>query len=268
MISNFRRGEHLTTLKIEFQESICNIQFDRPEAKNAITAEVVADFNAALDACEKSVTVIILTGSSEVFCSGLDFGEIGQKKKDDRENSNSGALYDLWLRLTTGPYVVISHVKGKTNAGGLGFVAASDIVLADDNATFGLSELLFGVFPACVLPFLIRRIGFQKSNYLTLMTQPFSADYAHTIGLVDARSPQSDLLLQKHLLRLRPLTKRAIMNYKMYAHRLHDFVSTVRPLAISANVEIFSDPTNIDRIINYRDNGIFPWESSQCTSQY
>jgi len=62
----------------------------------------------------------------------------------------------LWLRLATVRTVTISHVRGKANAGGIGFVAASDIVLADETAQFSLSELLFGLYPACVLPFLIR----------------------------------------------------------------------------------------------------------------
>src|SRR5439155_22787849 len=94
-------------------------------------------------------------------------------------------LYDLLLQLETGSYITLSHVQGKANAGGIDIVAACDIVLADHAAQFSLSELLFGLFPACVLPFLIRRVGFQKAHYMTLMTQPISAQRAHTWGLVD-----------------------------------------------------------------------------------
>lgn len=79
-------------------------------------------------------------------------------------------LYDLWLKMMNGPFITISHVRGTTNAGGFGFVAASDIVIADETAIFNLSELLFGLFPAMVLPFLTGKIGDQRAHYLTLKT--------------------------------------------------------------------------------------------------
>src|SRR5207248_3090020 len=130
-------------------------------------------------------------------------------------------LYELWLQIATAPFVTVAHLRGKTNAGGVGFVAACDIALADATATFSLSELLFGVYPACVMPFLIRRIGFQRAHYLTLMTQPIAVEQAHRWGLVDAYETQSDGLLRKHLLRLRCLSKVAIRRYKGYMTELH-----------------------------------------------
>lgn len=170
-------------------------------------------------------------------------------------------LYDLWLKLATGPYITISHVRGKANAGGVGFVAASDIVLADQSAQFSLSELLFGLFPACVLPFLIRRIGFQKAHYLTLMTQPVSVEQAHTWGLVDAHDAQSESLLRQHLLRLRCLSKTAVLRYKRYMSKLDDALFASRSLAVAANQEIFSDTGNLEKISRFVETGQFPWES-------
>src|SRR5438874_409263 len=181
------------TIKVEFQESVCFLQIDRPEANNTISDQLVAECHDVLSACEESATVVVLSGSPEVFCFGADFKAIATGQRDpgrltireqsgDGRRDGPGPLYELWLRLATGPFVSISHVRGKANAGGVGFVAASDIVLADDTAQFSLSELLFGLFPACVLPFLIRRVGFQKAHYFTLMTQPVSAKQACDIG--------------------------------------------------------------------------------------
>ncbi len=173
-----------------------------------------------------------------------------------------GPLYDLWLRLATGPYITISHVRGKANAGGVGFVAASDIVLADTTAQFSLSELLFGLYPACVLPFLIRRIGFQKAHYLTLMTQPVTVAQAHEIGLVDAFEEQSEVLLRRHLLRLRRLSKTAIGRYKTYMNRISGPLAQLRAPAIAANLEVFSDPANLQAIGRFVEHGVFPWEKA------
>ena len=178
----------------------------------------------------------------------------GQKSEQNPE-----PLYDLWLKLATGPYITISHVRGKANAGGVGFVAASDIVIASQDAQFSLSELLFGLFPACVLPFLIRRIGFQKAHYLTLMTQPISSQQAHTWGLVDVCDAQSDSLLRKHLLRLRCLSKTGIVRYKRYMNGLYDSLLQSKSLALEANHEVFSDTRNLDGIFRYIEKGKLPW---------
>jgi polyketide biosynthesis enoyl-CoA hydratase PksH len=170
-------------------------------------------------------------------------------------------LYELWLKLATGPYVTISHVRGKANAGGVGFAAASDIVLADQTAQFSLSELLFGLFPACVLPFLTRRVGFQKAHYMTLMTWPVPVPQAHDWGLVDAYDEQSETLVRKHLLRLKCLCKKGISRYKRYMSELNQSLLQIKPAALAANREVFSDPDNLQGIYRYVENGQFPWET-------
>ncbi len=251
------------TIKIQFQESICFLQIDRPEANNTISNELIAECNDVLTACEEAATVIVLSGSPEVFCYGADFQEIAAASKTpQQQDEGPGPLYDLWLRLATGPYVTISHVRGKANAGGVGFVAASDIVLADESAQFSLSELLFGLYPACVLPFLIRRIGFQKAHYLTLMTHPITAKQAAEWGLVDAVEPASEILLRRHLQRLRRLSKVAIRRYKSYMNRISGPLHELKAPAVAGNLEVFSDANNLQAITRYVEHGLFPWEKS------
>jgi polyketide biosynthesis enoyl-CoA hydratase PksH len=251
------------TIKVQFQESICFLQIDRPQANNTISSLLVAECNDVLSVCEESVTVLVLSGSPEVFCFGADFKAVASASKiANEENDSAEPLYDLWLRLATGPYVTISHVRGKANAGGVGFVAASDIVLADETAQFSLSELLFGLYPACVLPFLIRRIGFQKAHYLTLMTQPISVRQACEWGLVDAFEPLSEALLRRHLQRLRRLSKIAIRRYKTYMSRISVPLQDLKKPAVAANREIFSDAGNLQAITRYVEQGVFPWEKS------
>ncbi|HEV3039526.1 MAG TPA: enoyl-CoA hydratase/isomerase [Candidatus Angelobacter sp.] len=249
------------TIKVEFQESICFLKMDRPEANNTINGQLIAECNHVLSVCEESTTVVVLSGSPEVFCMGADFKAIASTSKNGQEQDHTPEpLYDLWLRLATGPYVTVSHVRGKANAGGMGFVAASDIVLADETAQFSLSELLFGLYPACVLPFLIRRIGFRKAHYLTLMTQPISAKQACDWGLVDALEPQSEALLRRHLQRLRRLSKTAIQRYKNYMSRISMPLEELKSPAVAANLEVFADANNLQAITRYVEHGVFPWE--------
>ncbi|MCU1350283.1 MAG: pksH 2 [Acidobacteria bacterium] len=251
------------TIKVEFQESICHLQIDRPQANNTINGQLVAECNQVLNQCEDSATVVVLSGSPEVFCFGADFKGIASKVKTAEDEAPApGPLYDLWLRLATGPYVTISHVRGKANAGGVGFVAASDVVLADETAQFSLSELLFGLYPACVLPFLIRRIGFQKAHYLTLMAQPIPAKQALEWGLVDAVEASSDALLRRHLQRLRRLSKPAIRRYKSYMNRIGPALQELKSPAVAGNMEVFSDAANLQAISRYVEQGLFPWEKA------
>jgi polyketide biosynthesis enoyl-CoA hydratase PksH len=256
------------TIRVHFREPICFVQFDRPEAGNTISDRMIDECHEVLASCEAEpsaeppITIVVLEGSPEVFCLGADF----QGMHADLAAGTTGGrgperLYDLWLKLATGPFVSVAHVRGKVNAGGLGFVAASDIVLADQTAQFSLSELLFGLFPACVLPFLLRRVGFQRAHYLTLMTRPISVQEAQAWGLVDVHDIDSKSLLHKHLLRLRRLSKPAIARYKRYMHDLADSLRQAKPLALAANREIFSDPHNLKGIFRFVEQGKFPWEA-------
>jgi len=249
------------TLQVRFQEPVCFLRFHRPEANNTINRVLIEECAHVLSLCQESITIIVLEGLPEVFCFGADFAEIhDQQANGQQPEQNPESLYNFWLQLATGPYITISHVRGKANAGGIGFVAASDIVLADHSAQFSLSELLFGLFPACVLPFLIRRIGFQKAHYMTLMTRPITLQQAHAWGLVDEYAETSDPLLRKHLLRLRHLSKTAIMRYKRYMNELDASLQEVKSSAVAANREVFSDPDNLKGIVRYVEEGVFPWQ--------
>jgi polyketide biosynthesis enoyl-CoA hydratase PksH len=251
------------TLKVRFQGPICFLQIYRPQANNTISDQLIQECLEVLTTCEGTVNVVVLEGLPEVFCFGADFQNIhdSASRSSPREHDPE-PLYNLWLKLATGPYISIAHVRGKANAGGVGFVAACDIVLADQTAVFSLSELLFGLFPACVMPFLIRRMGFQRAHYLTLTTQPITVQQAHAWHLVDAYEEQSTMLVRKHLQRLRRLPRAGIMRYKRYINHLNPILTEAKTLAVSANQEMFSDPQTLEGIFRFVENGQFPWENS------
>jgi polyketide biosynthesis enoyl-CoA hydratase PksH len=225
---------------------------------------LIDEFTKVLALCEESIKIVVLEGSPEVFCFGADFKGIQKNltNVEKHEEQNPEPLYNLWLKLAFGPYITIAHVRGKANAGGVGFVAACDVVLCEEKAVFSLSELLFGLMPACVLPFLIRRMGFSKANYMTLMTQPISAKQAHDWGLVDAYEEKSENLLRKHLLRLRRLSKTGISRYKRYMSTLDEVLVKSKSKALEANIEVFSDQNNMEKIAQYVLTGQFPWEGN------
>lgn len=246
------------TIRVRYDGDICFLQLHRPDAQNAINNRMIAECMDVLDRCEHAAKIVVLQGLPDVFCFGADFSDIAEKPD---ALIDSDAIYGLWHRLATGPYITIAHVQGKVNAGGIGFVAASDIAICDENVPFSLSELLFGLIPACVLPFLARRIGTPKAYYMTLMTQPVTAQQAFSWGLVDAIGANTDTLVRKHLLRLRCLNKASVARYKSYAATLDDTLAAARPGAVRVSIEMFADPENRRKIARYVDTGKFPWEA-------
>lgn len=256
------------TIRVQADSPVCTIQMYRPQAKNTINNVLLQEMTQVLTALKTSdCTVVVLEGLPEVFCFGADFNAMAQANKaggaeQNQQENNPEFLYDLWHLLATGPYMTVAHVRGSVNAGGVGFVAACDLVVADKTVTFALSELLFGLIPACVMPFLVRKIGMQKAHYLTVTTQTVSAERAAEWGLVDDLAESSKPLLRKHLMRLRRMSGKTITRYKKFINGMNPILTNAKNIALATNTEVFSDEENLLAIRRYVEQGIFPWEKN------
>ncbi len=252
------------TLQVRWHATTCFARIHRPDAGNAINATLLAELTELLVRADAGdTTVVVLEGLPEVFCFGADFGVIRDAARaGEPAAADPALLYDVFHRLAFGRYMTVAHVRGKANAGGVGLAAACDVVLADASAAFSLSEMVFGLIPAVVLPFLIRRIGFSRASYLAATTQTIDVVRAHAWGLVDAHEPASDLLVRRHLVRLGRLSKKAIERYKRYLGELAAIPEAVRGAALATNREVFGDPDNIRAIARYAEHGLFPWEDA------
>ncbi len=251
-----------STVQTRREGEVCYLQIHRPQANNTIDDTLVAECAAVLRDCDGWAKIVVLEGLPEVFCFGADLHSVGKAAaRQCTPEQGAQALYALWLHFKRGPFISIAHVRGKANAGGVGFAAACDLVLCEEEATFSLSELLFGLVPACVLPFLIERVGRARAHTMTLMTQPVSGRQAREWGLADACGDNSKQLLRTHLLRLRLLPKDGIARYKRYMGALDDFLELSGPKAVACNVEAFTDPVNLAKIERYAQTGKFPWDA-------
>ena len=244
------------TVNVRAQGHFRFLTLNRPEARNAINSQLVSDLTTALGHCETSATVVVLEGLPDVFCTGADFAEVEEVSNAQADaRAETEALYDLWRSLANGSFVSIAHVRGETRAGGMGFVAAADIVIADEGANFALPEMLFGLMPACVFPFLSRRIGSQAASYLTFTTSTISADEARQIGLVDVVSRDSRDSVRRHLIKLQVLRKEKIAQFKAFRTELGNPLNEARNAALAANLAMFSDPASLRAISHFRRTG-------------
>lgn len=158
---------------------IRNVLFMRmasEDGKNCIDDQLVSEMDDALSTNADLCTVIVLEGNEDHFCLGADIAS--SFEKESKIAVDPGRLYSLWKRLRFGEFVTIAHVKGDCVAGGIGFIASADIVVSSSNAKYMLSEMFFNLYPACVLPFLVNRIGIQRANLLTLLCKKIDSDEA------------------------------------------------------------------------------------------
>ena len=257
------------TINITQSVGSLTITFNRLEKQNSINAIFLTELNEVLDQAEQDATcrLVILEGQQGVFCTGMDFTEIArQESEKDREATESFSpshYMETLKRLTLIPKIIISKVDGRVVAGGVGLVAASDIVIATPRSQFSLSEALWGLLPCSVIPYLIRRVGYQPAYQMTLTTLPISAQEAYRIHLVDELTETLDDSIRRLKPRLLRLEESTIGQMKQYFRKMWLITDAIEEQAISEFSELLSQPKVRDNIRNFVEYGQFPWESQK-----
>ncbi len=182
-------------LLIERRQSVVFATFNRPQAKNALNAEIVDALFALCDqlAGDVNARALVLRGAGGSFCAGGDIKEFAGQlmapdpapgTRDPVEISNR-RFGDLLLKLDVLPQAVISVVEGAAFGGAMGFIAVSDVAIAAPDAKFSLSETTLGLVPAQIGPFVVRKIGLFNARRLALTGRRFGAEEAVRAGFVD-----------------------------------------------------------------------------------
>ena len=224
---------------------VATITMNRPEKRNAISAQMIADLLEALNVAQNDVYVraVILTGAGKAFCSGIDLDALNAiaKQTPDENLGDSRLMARMFHRLYTFPKPVISAVNGPAVAGGCGFATFTDITLAAPEAKFGYTEVRIGFIPALVSVMLRRQIGEKRSRDLLLTGRIFDAEEGYRLGLVTEVVP-SDKLME----RAREFAQIFVANSptsmehtkRLLLHYDDDEIRTEIELAIQANAQI------------------------------
>jgi methylglutaconyl-CoA hydratase len=184
--------------KIEIKNRIGYITLNRPDKRNALSYEFVAELKKAFEELkeDKEAKVIILRAEGKAFCAGADLAYIqGLQNNTYEENlEDSNHLKELFYQIYTYPKVVIAQVQGHALAGGCGLATVCDFSFTVPEAKFGYTEVKIGFIPAIVKVFLLRKIGEGKAKELLLSGQLYSAEQAQAFGLVNYVVPAEELV--------------------------------------------------------------------------
>lgn len=165
------------------------LRLNRPEIRNALDEELIEDLTDAIHsaAADSAVRFVLLSGEGKSFCAGADIGYMRRLAEYDHEDNLADArtLSALYEAISGCPKAVVARVQGAAIGGGVGLVAAADVVVAARGTKFGLTEARLGILPAVISPFVLRRLGPGACRTLFLSTQIFTADKAQRLGLVD-----------------------------------------------------------------------------------
>ena len=251
----FLREEQFVA-KIVFNNALNN--------NNAISRKTLVEISQILSTLENddTVKIIILSSTGNVFSNGMDFRELSQKDSLDELVGFSGVYYDLLLKIASIDKVVISLVEGRVNAGGMGFIAASDIVIGNSQASFSLSEALFGLVPACVFPFLSKRIGFQKTHFMSISSNVISADKAFGIGLIDELDNNLEDTLRRLKLRILKMKPSTFGVLKRYSQEIHGLSKESKEIALDCLREISKNEQVHNDIKQFITKNKMPWETA------
>jgi methylglutaconyl-CoA hydratase len=170
--------------------ALATVTLDSPANRNALSSQVLTELDAALAGAlaDTSVRVIVLTGAGPAFCSGADLKETRAGRAAAPE------LYPNILQLIwDSPKPVVCRVNGSARAGGIGLIAASDIAVAADSATFAFTEVRIGATPAMIAVPCLRRMEPRAAAEYFLTGEAFGAQRAAEIGLLTRAVPDADL---------------------------------------------------------------------------
>ncbi|MFP4891791.1 enoyl-CoA hydratase/isomerase family protein [Paraburkholderia sp. EG304] len=176
------------TLKVEVAGQIATVTLNRPDVRNAFNETMIAELTAAFTALDTrdDVRAVVLAANGKAFCAGADLNWMKKMSgySDDENRADAMRLAGMLSAVYRCNKPVIARVNGDAYAGGMGLIAACDIVVALDSAHFCLSEARLGLIPATIAPYVIRALGEQASRRYFVTAEAFDCATALRLGLV------------------------------------------------------------------------------------
>lgn len=198
----------------------------RPEKHNAINEKMMLEITAVCSLINKddNIRVVVLGAQGKTFCAGGDLNWMKDQMQADRAGKIEQAkvLANMLLCLDTLQKPLIGCVKGNAFGGGIGMMAVCDIVIANDDLKFALTETKLGLIPATIGPFVLRRMGETFARQVFFTAKTFSTDFAFRAGLVSqiCDNKNMDEALENEVLAILKTQPKAVASAKILLQNL------------------------------------------------
>ena len=176
------------------------LTLNRPEVRNAFNDEVTAELTAWTAVAREQagrgdLRVVVLSGAGKTFCAGADVAWMSKTVHYTEEENlrDAMAMSRMFAALDQLPIPLVGRIQGAALGGGAGLAAVCDVVVAEEQAVFGFTEVKLGILPAVIAPFALAKIGRSAARELFLTGARFPAARAREIGLVHAVVPTAEL---------------------------------------------------------------------------
>jgi methylglutaconyl-CoA hydratase len=223
------------TLLVEGAEHVATITLNRPDKRNSINTQMIADLQSALDAVEKTpARVVVLTGAGSSFCAGMDLAMLQAiaKQSPSENQEDSRRMAKMFRRVWSYSKPLIAAVNGHALAGGCGLATLCDFTIAVPEAKFGYTEVKIGFLPAIVSVFLTRQIGEKRTRDLLLTGRLVEASEAKELGLINEIVPADRLMI-----RVKELAELLIAASPASVTRAKRLLTTAAAASLDADLE-------------------------------
>src|SRR5207253_4227833 len=152
------------------RDALATLTINRPDARNALSHEMVTDLRQALRDAKRdpAARVIVITGAGSIFCAGADLNSFRRHQPELDRYFQRRQLADLFVDMTELGKPTVARVNGHALAGGFGLAAACDLAIAVSEAQFGMPEVNVGVFPLMIMAIVFRNLPRKAAMDLML----------------------------------------------------------------------------------------------------
>jgi len=173
---------------LETEGLIATLTINRPEARNAMSIEILDGMHkAVVEVASSDASVLVITGAGRAFCAGMDLKAVLIELSGDAGLGEEllTSLAELTLKIRKLPQVTVASVNGAAIGGGCGLTCVCDVTISHADAKLGFPEVDLGICPAVIAPWVVKKLGGGMARKAMLMGGVMSGQEAKDIGLVD-----------------------------------------------------------------------------------
>ena len=193
----------METIVTSLENGCLRITLNRPESRNALSRQMVAELQQAIEQAgdDAAVRVVVLRGAGGHFCAGADLADMAAARMEAAGDTAAMAQINrgfghMIAAVDACPKTVIVAAEGAVLGGGVGLACVADICLVTADAKIGLPEATLGLPPAQIIPFVVGRVGLSQARRLALTGARINGEEAFRLGLAHEQCVNSAALDQ------------------------------------------------------------------------